>query len=87
MNEGQLMQADVVLAWLDDMAAVVKQRLLVIPDHLVAKLEPAAGSVAAPLVRQLIREALNELSARSERLSAPRRRRAPGSNGSAGRRS
>src|SRR5207253_3688139 len=87
LNEGQLMQADVVLAWIDDMAAVVKQRLMVIPDHLVAKLEPAAGSVAAPLVRELIREAVNELSDRSPRLSEPRRRRALGSNGSQGRRS
>jgi phage terminase Nu1 subunit (DNA packaging protein) len=81
LRAGELLDADVALAWIEDMAVTVKSRLAQIPDAVANEIDVRYSATVAAAVRKLIDQALTELSRHSRRPSGPGKHRSRGSNG------
>jgi phage terminase Nu1 subunit (DNA packaging protein) len=71
VRSGELLDADVALAWIEDMASTVKSRLAQIPDAVANQVDVRHSAIVAAAVRKLINETLAELADRG-RPGAPR---------------
>jgi phage terminase Nu1 subunit (DNA packaging protein) len=69
VRSGELLDADVAIAWIEDMAEAVKSRLAQIPGAVANQVDVRDSATVAAAVRKLIDEALAELSARARRPS------------------
>jgi phage terminase Nu1 subunit (DNA packaging protein) len=62
LRAGDVIDAEVALAWIEDMALTVKSRLAQIPDAVANQVDIRQSPAVAAAVRKLIDEALAELA-------------------------